>query len=229
MERGDKMKKIKFIILLSILLTASLIYARTSHKDFKGSDLKECFDCHNSSNVAPNHDDDFIKSHRLLAEKADSNCIDCHNQAFCLDCHKGGGIEPDLKKSVSSKGNYMPKSHRSDFISIHSIKAMDNPQNCYRCHEARFCESCHSKIQNKAVMRIKSHKPVGTTQSYIWNQEHAQEARRNLQSCASCHPDGDVCLNCHSAKTGIKINPHPKNFKSGKLLDKTNRSCIVCH
>lgn len=223
------MKKLNLIVLLSVLFVTTIIYARTSHKEYKNMDLSECIDCHSSSKVAPNHDDDFLKSHRLLAEKADSNCIDCHEQSFCLDCHKGGGISPDLKKSISGKGNYMPKSHRSDFISIHSIKAMDNPQNCYRCHEARFCDSCHAKIPNKSTMRIKSHQPSGGAQSYIWNAEHAAEARRNLQSCQSCHPEGSVCMPCHSAKSGLKINPHPKNFKGNKLLDRTNRSCIVCH
>ncbi len=223
------MRKIVFAVLLSVIMVSSVLYGRTSHREFRAMNLNECADCHLSSNVPPNHDEDFLKTHRLLAEKADSNCKECHGQSFCLDCHTGGGITQDLKKSISYKGNYMPKSHRSDFISIHSIKAMDNPQNCYRCHESRFCEDCHTKIGNKGTLRIKSHKPAGSSQSYIWNQEHALEARRNLQSCQSCHPDAGVCVPCH--KSG-GANPHPKDWKNIKerLLDRTKAAyCKKCH
>jgi hypothetical protein len=179
--------------------------------------------------VIANHGDFFVKEHRLLAQKAGNNCADCHQQSFCLDCHKGGGIEPDLKKSLSTKGEYMPKTHRSDFISIHSIKAMDNRQNCYRCHESSFCQDCHTKIRNKGSMKIKSHRPAGTSQIYNWNSDHASEARRNLQSCESCHPDADVCIQCHSSG---KVNPHPRNWKSimNKYKDDSKgRTCRKCH
>ncbi len=207
------MKTLNYFILvvalsIFLLLSVTRSQARTDHREFKNAVLSECYDCHKSSNVFPNHDGDFIKGHRLLAQKSDSNCIDCHDQSFCLDCHVGGGIEPDLKKSISAKGNYMPKTHRSDFISIHSIKAIDNPQNCYRCHEANFCESCHDNLPKKGTMQIKSHTPLGSNNQTYWNNEHAKEARRSLQSCASCHPSGDVCVQCHSAKTG-GLNPHP--------------------
>ena len=51
----------------------------------------------------------------------------------------------------------MPKTHRSDFISIHAVKAADNPRDCYRCHESSFCSDCHNRqIQrNRSRMSIK--------------------------------------------------------------------------
>ena len=93
----------------------------------------------------------------MLARKASSNCADCHQQSYCLDCHKGGGLEADLQKSLSRRGEYMPKTHRSDFISIHPVKAADNPRDCYRCHESNFCSDCHNRqIQrNRSGMSIK--------------------------------------------------------------------------
>ena len=212
------------------LLAASLnSHAGTSHTDYKNMKINECGDCHKESKVTPNHDADFLKGHRIIAVKGGSNCADCHDQSFCLDCHIGGGIEPDLKKGISSRGEYMPKTHRSSFISIHSIKAADNPQSCYRCHDSGFCESCHTKIPKKNTMKIKSHLPSGSGQSYMWNNEHGAEARRNLQSCQSCHPDGNECMPCHSAKSGIKINPHPRNFKGDNMLKRSNKSCLICH
>jgi len=220
------------IILLStgfLIVLVCLAFARTDHRDFKSISLEECKDCHSSAGVIANHGDFFVKEHRLLAQKAGSNCADCHQQSFCLDCHKGGGIEPDLKRSLSTKGEYMTKTHRSDFISIHSIKAKDNSQSCYRCHESKFCSDCHSKIRNKGSMRIKSHRPAGTSQIFNWNSDHAAEARRNLQSCESCHPDADVCVQCHSSG---KVNPHPRNWRviMNKYKDDSKgRTCRKCH
>ena len=220
------------IILLStgfLIVLVCLAFARTDHRDFKSISLEECKDCHSSAGVIANHGDFIVKEHRLLAQKAGSNCADCHQQSFCLDCHKGGGIEPDLKRSLSTKGEYMPKTHRSDFISIHSIKAKDNSQSCYRCHESKFCSDCHSKIRNKGSMRIKSQRPAWTSQIFIWNSDHAAEARRNLQSCESCHPDADVCVQCHSSG---KVNPHPRNWRviMNKYKDDSKgRTCRKCH
>jgi hypothetical protein len=224
-------KALKIILLSTalLLLVFCLSFARTDHREFKDVALSDCPVCHSSVGVIANHGDFFVKEHRLLAQKAGNNCADCHQQSFCLDCHKGGGIEPDLKKSLSTKGEYMPKTHRSDFISIHSIKAMDNRQNCYRCHESSFCQDCHTKIRNKGSMKIKSHRPAGTSQIYNWNSDHASEARRNLQSCESCHPDADVCIQCHSSG---KVNPHPRNWKSimNKYKDDSKgRTCRKCH
>lgn len=224
--------KIWKIILLSTVCLFAVVFisfARTDHKDYKKVELADCRDCHSSAGVLPNHGSFFVKEHRLLAQKAGNNCADCHQQSFCLDCHKGGGIEPDLRKSLSSKGEYMPRSHRSDFISIHSIKAQDNQQNCYRCHEAKFCSDCHTKVRNKGSMRIKSHRPAGTSQLFNWNSDHAAEARRNLQSCESCHPDADVCVSCHSSGG---VNPHPRNWRSikNKYKDESKgRTCRKCH
>ena len=224
-------KALKIILLSTalLLLVVCLSFARTDHREFKDVAVSDCPVCHSSVGVIANHGDFFVKEHRLLAQKAGNNCADCHQQSFCLDCHKGGGIEPDLKKSLSTKGEYMPKTHRSDFISIHPIKATDNRQNCYRCHESSFCQDCHTKIRNKGSMKIKSHRPAGASQIYNWNSDHASEARRNLQSCESCHPDADVCIQCHSSG---KVNPHPRNWKSimNRYKDESKgRTCRKCH
>ncbi len=219
------------IILLSaafLLMIVGLSFARTDHREYKNAKPAECQDCHSGSGVMSNHGAFFVKEHRLLAQRAGNNCYDCHQQSFCLDCHKGGSIDPDLRKSLSGKGQYMPRSHRSDFISIHAIKATDNPQNCYRCHESRFCTDCHTKSK-QGSLGIKSHRKAVTTQVYNWNSDHAAEARRNLQSCESCHPDADVCVQCHSSG---KQNPHPRNWNTIKNKYNDNskgRTCKKCH
>lgn len=202
---------------------------KESHREYAVMKFSECNTCHKSSGVAPNHDTDWVRSHRLAATRGAARCAECHVQSWCLDCHKGGGADAKLT-AQTYKGNYIPKSHRSDFLSIHPIKAKESPQTCIRCHEASFCSDCHARFP-RGSLRIKSHLMSGNTQSFIFTSEHAGEARRNLQSCQACHPEGDVCIRCHgtSARGGSGINPHPKRFKGGNIQDRSSRSCSKCH
>jgi len=204
--------------------------AKESHKDYAEMKISECSECHKGEGVAPNHDGAWVRGHRMVAGKAGSNCSQCHEQSFCLDCHSGGGIDPDLSIRNYQR-DYVPKSHRTDFLSIHPVKAQDNPQSCNRCHEPSYCNSCHSRFP-KGSLKIKSHLMLGPNhQGYNVSsaQEHATEARRNLQSCQSCHPDGDACIQCH--RSGL-TNPHPRNWGSIKdnYKDRAgSRVCTKCH
>jgi len=193
-----------------LLLAVCLAAARTSHRDYRDAKPDDCRECHSGSGVADNHGPFFMTEHRLLAYKASNNCADCHEQSYCLDCHNGGNIDTDLRKSPSRRGEPIPKSHRSDFLSIHSLKAADDPQHCSRCHEAEFCQDCHvRRIQgNRAAMSFKpfngqtTHIPVFDAPNVLnagWVSFHEREARRNLQSCQGCHPQKGDCTNflCH--------------------------------
>lgn len=215
------------LLALCVLYVQQAFAQKQEHKEYAGAKIAECNECHKSEGIAPNHDSDFVRSHRIMAGKVGSNCAQCHDQAWCLDCHQGGGINSDLTLSNFGR-DYKPKSHRSDFVNLHPISARNNPQTCYRCHDQKYCNACHSRFP-KGSMRIKSHLPSGAGQSFIWNGEHASEARRNLQSCQSCHPEGDVCLSCHSARSGGMINPHPRSFKGGNIRSRSDKTCRVCH
>jgi hypothetical protein len=237
--------------------TKGFMAHQLSHKDFATMDLKECAKCHKGSGIAPTHGTDQLLEHGFLARRAGKNCVDCHNQQFCLDCHRGGGINADL--SISNyRTNYIPKTHRTDFREIHPIKALDNPQTCTKCHDARFCSQCHAKFRGEDLM-VQSHRkgfsdlptssggplhstfsasqcqtchPGGLLPEHVWSAAHAQEARRNLQACQTCHSDGDVCMTCHSARRGLMVNPHPRNWSAVKDRYRSRsggRSCIKCH
>jgi hypothetical protein len=216
-----------FAIVIMSAVAAGYAVAGTDHRDYATMTIAECNDCHKGEGIAPNHDADFLRGHRLPASKPQKNCADCHDRSYCADCHFGGGIDADPKKQNFGR-DYVPRSHRSDFINIHPVKALDNPQTCTRCHDTGFCNECHNRFP-KGSLRIKSHLRSGNSQSFIWSSEHATEARRNLQSCQTCHPEGDVCLTCHSAKSGIKINPHPRSFRGDNLIRRSDRTCRVCH
>jgi hypothetical protein len=227
-------KKLLFvgmIMLLSSLYVTQATAQKQPHKEYAEMKISECNDCHKGEGVALNHDADFVRSHRGLASRAGHNCAQCHTQSWCLDCHQGGGINADLSMATFGR-DYIPKSHRSDFVSIHPIKALDNPQTCYRCHDQKFCTACHDRFP-RGSLRIKSHLMLGPNgQRYAPAlNEHPIEARRNLQSCQACHPEGDVCIICHSTGTG-RANPHPRNWNAIKnnIRDKAgNKVCTKCH
>lgn len=220
---------------MSVMYVQQAVAQKQSHSEYAEMKITECNDCHKGEGVAPNHGMDWLREHRTMSSRAGNNCAQCHKQSFCLDCHSGGGIDANLEKDAA-RLNYIPKSHRSDFMNLHPIKALDNPQSCKRCHDQKYCNSCHSRYPKG--MRIKSHMTSGGSgvvaggpqrqASYVWTSEHASEARRNLQSCASCHPDGDVCVTCHSASAGV--SPHPKSWKAGNFRKRTDsKVCRKCH
>jgi hypothetical protein len=218
------------LALLVVLLAAAVVFAREDHRAYRELKLPECAECHIGSAVVPNHGGGWLAEHRVLAASPNSNCYHCHDQATCQNCHKGGGLGAPPSSS-QWKRDIAPESHRTDWISIHPIQAASNPQPCSRCHEPSFCQNCHGK-QKKNELTIASHRKTSTGQSYITTNPgaHAAEARRNLASCQACHPDADACLPCHSARSGLKINPHPTGFKGGNIQSRTgNRTCKVCH
>jgi hypothetical protein len=252
------------LMVMTSVYVQQAVAEKVSHKEYAAMAIKECNECHKSEGVALNHDADWDRGHRLLAGKGGANCIECHDQAYCLDCHQGGGIDVKLS-TMNYKRDYIPKSHRSDWLEIHPIKAVDNPQRCTRCHEdQKYCIQCHSQFR-PADLAFLSHRrqfqdiklssvgpthailvqngvvntaacptchPNGLVPSHVWSSDHAREARRNLQSCQTCHSNGDVCMTCHSARTGLRVNPHPRNWNSVKGNYRTksdNRSCLQCH
>ncbi|HWR59428.1 MAG TPA: hypothetical protein VN328_11120 [Thermodesulfovibrionales bacterium] len=250
----------RITLTISLLLAVSpLAWSVTRHTDYGTSmEIKSCNECHLLNDVESNHGSFWMRDHRKFKEKLPSNCNDCHQHSFCLDCHTGGGIDRDLHASNSGV-DYTPKSHRTDFREIHPIKALDDPRSCYRCHDAKkFCEECHQKF-NRNDLRVLSHRkgfsnielrqggprhsifnetqcptchPNSLVPTHQWSAGHAREARKNLTSCQSCHSDGQVCFKCHSAASGLKVNPHPRNWSSvkGRLQSASDsRSCVKCH
>ncbi|HMN03844.1 MAG TPA: cytochrome C [Geobacter anodireducens] len=225
-----------FIALLLLTVSAFTVQMaladKMSHKEYATTPIGECNACHKGEGIAPNHDADWVRGHRVVASRAGKNCADCHVQQFCLDCHQGGGIEANLSTRTFMR-DYVPKSHRSNFLSIHPTKALDNPQSCTRCHDQSYCNECHARYP-KGSLRIKSHLMLGPNgQKYSPGLgEHAIEARRNLQSCQTCHPEGDVCIQCHGAGKTNSVNPHPRGWNSIKNNYKDragSRTCTKCH
>lgn len=196
-------------------------------------------------------------NHRQEARRNYQDCLKCHDesndkQVGCAECHSAG-----FNADATPMSSEMANVHRSEFRVSHPIAARSNPQLCSKCHEPSYCNSCHDRYQPEDLA-IKSHrrgwrdlKVSGASHenfereecktchtdsvlpSHDWSGQHAREARRNLSTCQSCHPTGEICITCHSARTGLGINPHPSDWDSevSKRMEKASggRTCRKCH
>lgn len=219
-----------------------------------------CGNCHDiawASSYEPGkletHGAYWFREHKSYARAGEgmdhrSKCSSCHDQAYCRDCHRESFREDADPAKV----------HRSDYLVTHPIMARRDPKRCVSCHEEQLCIDCHNRFR-KSDLRYESHhkswsslQPSGLSPAHAnftpdqcgichsggvlpaheWSNRHASEARRNIQLCQTCHEDGDVCMRCHSSKTGLKVSPHPKNWGkiSGKYEKATNgKTCRKCH
>lgn len=260
------MRNILMISALFLLVTAPVlaqVFNPVEHlaKQAAGAKPSEqiCRECHEDQflyDVAAGlktHGPGWALNHGMAAKSQavmSFDCNYCHEQAFCLDCHKSGAAD-----EMGRFSNNMVNVHTADFHVTHPILARTDPRLCSKCHEAKFCSDCHSDFA-PADLAMASHRRGwrdGTlggahalfspaqcqgchTDSVLpaheWSNQHAREARKNLVTCQACHPDGDVCMTCHSAVSGLRVNPHPDGWDkiSDRIKDASGGStCRKCH
>lgn len=219
-----------------------------------------CLECHEAELIncvtypgLKTHGATWALSHRTAAKGQTMDCASCHQQNDCLECHTAGFAD-----EMGAFGNSMTNIHRSDFHVTHPIAARTNPQLCSSCHEPDYCSDCHSDFRRSSLAGAShrrsfssltvgdsgpAHEDFSADQcqichvdsilpSHEWTTDHAREARKNLATCQACHPEGDVCLTCHSARSGLGVNPHPKDWDDieGRMLRASDgRTCRKCH
>lgn len=219
---------------------------------------KACLDCHDQTFVDQvsfpalrTHGPLWSFQHRPDAKAGTNDCATCHAQEFCLECHQSGRAD-----EMGELGNNMANVHRAEFSVTHPIAARTNPQLCSSCHENSYCVDCHEQFA-PADLALDSHRrgwsdltvggsphgnfapdscqachPNSVLPAHEWSSAHAREARKNLATCQACHPEGDVCLSCHSARTGLRVSPHPQDWSDIKDRLKNSsdgRTCRKCH
>lgn len=196
--------------------------------------------------------------HGPYAKLDQDKCLNCHSDVKgpigCSTCHQG--MSPG-EAGTTTKG--MLNVHRAEFKISHPLAARANTKVCQSCHSNKFCSDCHEAFEPDKRATLSHRKSwsakdtgrgpheieTGATcgdchgpnsilpEKHAWTDSHAREARRNLATCQACHPDGDVCMNCHSAKTGLKMNPHPKGWggSASSRLDSASggKTCRKCH
>lgn len=193
----------------------------TCHNDRKASNT--CESCHTDfvTLIPADHKmSDFRRNHRDVVRLGALNttCQTCHTETFCQQCHQPTELksfqrrdlvsEPDGKRSTKDSPNQMTLQnvHELNYRFTHGIDAKSRRMECQSCHEVQtFCAECHSAGGNINQARFKpaSHGLPGFTTLGAGSGGglHAEEARRDIESCATCHDvEGrdPTCFTCHT-------------------------------
>lgn len=228
------------------------------HNNVKATNA--CESCHTSfANLVPKDHlvGDFKKDHKKLTRlgSLDVSCATCHTQNFCADCHQGASLlqlgmsdlmaEPSPRNSPGDSPLQMPlqMAHSMNYRFTHGIDARAKSADCYSCHSAQtFCAECHStggKISG-GPYKPAWHLGAGFTTlgAHSGGGRHAEYARRDIESCVSCHDvqGGDpTCITCHTdadGRKGTDPKTHPAGFmmgEEGPWHTNAGAVCYNCH
>lgn len=163
------------------------------------------------------HTVNWMQRHGAMALGQGDDCAVCHTEQDCIGCHVESLDEP---YSV----------HPPNYEVVHAVDASQGVQDCTSCHRLdTFCEACHveagvsPRLDDSPPSDVDFHPPDWLDPTAPQN--HATQARQNIQDCASCHIERD-CVSCHRG-----INPHPPEFRleCGSILQTDPSSCARCH
>lgn len=236
--------------------------------------MENCYSCHNDKSVASNACEschistanllpqnhkvaNFSRNHKFMANAVDANCVMCHDNQSCNDCHVATNVITEVNLNDDFYQPYYPSNftdgtklqairrvHDLNYRFTHGMESKGKTAECQSCHQVEtFCANCHSsKNTDFAVSGIvpSSHlKPnfftigVGTGGG-----EHAILAKRDIERCTSCHDvngSDPTCVTCHLDSDGIKgTNPktHARGFmknEKGDWHDSQGSVCYNCH
>lgn len=181
--------------------------------------MDRCMTCHNGVQAAndcrtchtdirfirpDDHSSDFLYTHKqVVAASSNTNCVFCHTEESCQECHEGGNLQTLKKKDlIGSRGArsggdhpmILESAHALDYVVTHRFDAKAKTMECQSCHEPQsFCGKCHAEGNRTAA-------PLWHANIAI----HGEMARKDMESCLTCHQvDGkDVgCIKsgCHNA------------------------------
>ena len=229
----------------------------TCHNNVKLTN--QCETCHsNLATLRPasHNEGNFLKGHSTIARlnAMDSQCATCHTEDYCAQCHDGsnltalsskekiGLISPRTMgndKSQALKGQAV---HDMNYRFTHGIDARGKAADCQVCHqEQTFCNDCHRNGSEALGGTIPtSHEAAGfvTIGVGTGGGEHARLARREIESCMSCHDaegSDPTCMKCHVDPDGVPGNnpkTHPNGFMSGiegEWHTNPSATCFDCH
>lgn len=230
----------------------------TCHDDVQATNA--CEVCHtNLASLRPVEHNrvDFLKEHKKVAQRMDANCASCHTEESCSDCHNGSDLQqvnvpgtdltgergPRTFAISRGQGMRLTKVHDLNFRYTHGLAAKGKSSECQTCHESQsFCSTCHMAggDVNQAAFRPAGHNLAGFVTIGVGSGggEHARMAKRDIESCASCHdPEAadPTCVTCHVDPDGIKgtqAKTHERGFMAdveGDWHKDPGTNCYVCH
>ena len=213
---------------LGTSLLPAMATCNTCHNDRKASNM--CETCHTNfvTLVPTDHGrSDFRRNHKEFARLGalDASCQTCHTETFCQQCHQTTGLkafgpkdlmtEPRPKTWTRDSKNetILQQVHDLNYRYTHGIDARSRQADCAACHSAQtFCADCHRVGGNitQGVFKPASHSVPGFTTLGLGSGGglHAEEAKRDIESCISCHDvEGrdPTCMTCHT-ETG-RVRP----------------------
>ncbi|MDP3831802.1 MAG: cytochrome c3 family protein [Ignavibacteriaceae bacterium] len=207
-----------------------------SEAKHKNPPMESCYTCHNDKSVASNACEschistvnltpqthkvvDFKKSHKILANTKDANCMMCHDNNSCESCHVGTtmlktGVGFELNLPYSPTGfvdgqtqQQITRVHDLNYRFTHGIDLKGKNSECQTCHQVEvFCMDCHNTTSGDISLGgIMPSSHLSPTFVLIGKGsgggEHARLARRDLERCISCHDTKNadpVCITCHT-------------------------------
>ncbi|MDP3149149.1 MAG: cytochrome c3 family protein [Ignavibacteria bacterium] len=232
----------------------------TCHGEKKTASLA-CEACHiSTANLLPKSHNvvDFKKSHKFLAERPNANCVMCHDNNSCEECHTGTTMITETGTWTNFYAPYKPHTfvdgtkqqqisrvHDLNFQFTHGIEAKGKESNCQSCHQVEtFCVSCHENKTGDLYytgIKPKDHTPDFANFSFgvgSGGGEHSVLARRDIERCASCHETSGadpVCIQCHldiHPGKGNDNKTHATGFMKndqGDWHDSEGSVCYTCH
>jgi len=199
----------------------------TCHNDTKAPSWCEACHTNLAQLLPPDHlQSDYRRVHgqfvRIGALNVD--CATCHSENFCQECHspvelKAFGLKDlnaDPRPRTSPKDQpaqtTLQRVHDLNYRLTHGIDAKARAADCATCHDTQdFCVTCHQAGGNINQFKFKppSHNVPGfaTIGKGSGGGLHAEEARRDMESCVGCHdvPGQDpICMTCHNADGSVR-------------------------
>lgn len=221
-----------------------------------------CSACHqNLTNLKPKThlNSNFLNEHKVTTNIDDgkNNCMMCHSDNFCQVCHQPNNYtgqnttkdfySPYYTKETATRIDRstlqkLTTAHSLNYEFTHGIDANQKSFECKTCHDpVGFCASCHQNGGNQVNgIAPKSHLQAGFTTIGVNSGGglHASLAKRDIESCESCHSieGGDpTCVKCHYDNNGIK-GTHPRTHESGFMSGEKGiwhvtkgAVCFTCH
>lgn len=236
--------------------------------------MENCYSCHNDKSVASNACEschistanllpqnhkvaNFTRNHKFTANAVDANCVMCHDNQSCNDCHVATNVITEVNLNNDFYQPYYPSNftdgtklqairrvHDLNYRFTHGIDSKGKTTECQSCHQVEtFCASCHAA--ENTDFAVSGIIPASHLKSNFFTigvgtggGEHAILARRDIERCTSCHDvngSDPTCITCHLDSDGIKgTNPktHARGFmkdEKGDWHDSAGSICYNCH
>lgn len=227
----------------------------TCHDNKKATN--NCEACHtNLTSLIPkdHQKTNFLNEHKLsFGLSAEQNCMMCHSDNFCQVCHSPVSnsrtslnvpyyTKENATRTDRGKLQKLTTVHTLNYKFNHGLDANQRSYECKTCHDpVDFCASCHQNKGNLVTGFLpQSHlqKNFVTIGVNTGGGLHSELARRDIESCQSCHDvqgRDPACIKCHFDNDGIK-GTNPRTHEPGFMRDENGiwhftqgAVCYTCH